>query len=126
MNIRPLKNEVLIFGASLGFSHYFIHLMPIGTILNKINQYARSAASALKFLCFGTYVNIRGTWTYILGWSCLCNFVKMPGLTLLSDSVFNAYHDKIIKIHIFSKKGSRRHFGCNDNIGAKKLETLKW
>ena len=58
--IRPLKNEVLIFGASLGFSHYFIHLMPIGTILNKINQYSRSAASALKFLCFGTYVNIRG------------------------------------------------------------------
>ena len=35
-----LKNaEVLIFGAALGFSHYFVHLMPIGTILSKIDQY---------------------------------------------------------------------------------------
>ena len=33
------------------------------------------------------------------------NFLKTPGLTLLSDAVFNADHDKIIKIYIFSKIG---------------------
>ena len=33
------------------------------------------------------------------------NFLKNPGLTLLSDAVFNADHDKIIKIYIFQKIG---------------------
>ena len=32
------------------------------------------------------------------------NFLKTPGLTLLSDAVFNAKHDKINKIYIFLKK----------------------
>ena len=35
------KTEVLIFGAALGFSHYLVHLKPIGTILSEINQYRR-------------------------------------------------------------------------------------
>ena len=40
MNIRPFKNiEVLIFGAALGFSYCLVHLMPIGTIVSKIDQY---------------------------------------------------------------------------------------
>ena len=43
---------------------------------------------------------------YILGWSCLYNFWKTPGLTLLSDAVFNADHDSIIKINIFLKNGA--------------------
>ena len=35
-----LKNaEVFIFDAALGFSHYLVHLMPISTILSKIDQY---------------------------------------------------------------------------------------
>lgn len=33
------NTEVLIFGAALGFSHYLVHLMSIGTILSEINQY---------------------------------------------------------------------------------------
>ena len=33
------NTEVLIFGAALVFSHYLVHLMPIGTILSKIDQY---------------------------------------------------------------------------------------
>ena len=50
------KKEVLIFGAALRFSHYLVHLMAIGTILSKIDQYLhRSAASALKFPCLGPY-----------------------------------------------------------------------
>ena len=37
---RPLKkDEVLIFGAALNFSHYFVHLMPIGTTFSEIDQY---------------------------------------------------------------------------------------
>ena len=39
MNIRPLKNEVSIYGAALGFSRYLVHLMLIGTILSEIDQY---------------------------------------------------------------------------------------
>ena len=31
----------------------------------------------------------------ILGWSCLYNFLKTPGLTLPSDVVFNADHDHV-------------------------------
>ena len=31
------KND--FFGAALGFPHYLVHLMPIGTILSKIDQY---------------------------------------------------------------------------------------
>ena len=30
---------MLIFGAALSFSHYLVHLMPIGTILREIDQY---------------------------------------------------------------------------------------
>ena len=33
------KAEVLIFGTALGFSHYMVHLMPIGTFLSEIDQY---------------------------------------------------------------------------------------
>ena len=63
---------------------------------------------------------------YILGWSCLYNFLKTPGLTLLSDAVFNADHDKIIKIYIFSKNwGPRLHFGSNNNIGSQKFQKVK-
>ena len=54
-----LKNEVLFFGGALGFSHDLVHLMPIGTILGKTDQY-QSAAWVLKFSCFGPYVNIGG------------------------------------------------------------------
>ena len=42
---------------------------------------------------------------YTLGWYCLYNFSKTPRLTHLSDAIFNADHDKIIKIYIFSKDG---------------------
>ena len=39
-SVGHLKNtEVLTFGAALGFSHCLVHLMPIGAILRKINQY---------------------------------------------------------------------------------------
>ena len=34
-----IKNEALIFGAALGFPHYLVHLMSIGTILSKIDYY---------------------------------------------------------------------------------------
>ena len=33
------ETEVLIFVAGLGFSHYLVHLMLIGTILSVIDQY---------------------------------------------------------------------------------------
>ena len=63
---------------------------------------------------------------YTLGWSCLHNFLKMPSLTRLSDAVFNADHDKIIKIYIFSKNwGPRLHFGSNNNIGGQKFQKVK-
>ena len=52
---RPLKNEVLIFRAALGFSHYCVHLMAIGAILGKIDQCLDLRASALKFSCFCLY-----------------------------------------------------------------------
>ena len=63
---------------------------------------------------------------YTLGWSCLYNFRKMPGLTILSDAVFNADYDKIITIYTFSKNwGARLHFGSNNNIGGQKIQNVK-
>ena len=38
LHMGHLKNEVLIFGAALGFSHCLVHLMRIDTILSKIDQ----------------------------------------------------------------------------------------
>ena len=52
------------------------------------------------------------------------NLLKTPSLTLLSDAVSNADHDKVIKIYIFSKIG-----GLADILGpiitlvAKKFKT---
>ena len=33
------NTEVLYLDAALGYSHYFVHLVPIGTILSKIGEY---------------------------------------------------------------------------------------
>ena len=39
-SVGHFKNtEVLIFGAALGFFHYLVYLMSIGTIFSKIDQY---------------------------------------------------------------------------------------
>ena len=54
-------------------------------------------------------LTLAGMGDYILGWSSLYNFLKMSGLTLISDAVFNADHDEIIKIYIFSKLGAPAH-----------------
>ena len=63
---------------------------------------------------------------YILGWPCLYNVLKTPGHTLLSDAVFNADHDKIIKFTFSKKKwGPRWHFGCNNNVGGRKIQNVK-
>ena len=39
VQLGHLKNDVLIFGAALGFSHHLVHFMPIGTIFSEIDQY---------------------------------------------------------------------------------------
>ena len=103
---RPFKkNEVLIFGAALGFSHYLVHLMPIGTILSEIDQYLDLPHRLWSFRVLVHTLTLAGMGDYILGWSCLYNFLKTPGFNLLSDAVLNADHDKIIKINIFQNIG---------------------
>ena len=100
--IRPLKKRSFDYGSALSFSHYLVHLMPIGTILSKSNQYLDLPHLPWSFRVLVHTVTLVGMGDYILGWPCLYNFLKTPGLTLLSDAVFNADYDKIIKIYIFS------------------------
>ena len=53
------------------------------------------------------------------------NSSKAPGLTPLSDEVFSADHDKIIKIYIFLQNwGPRLHFASNNNIGGQKFQKV--
>ena len=127
MCTRPFKKfEVLIFGAALGYFHYLVHLMPISTILSEINQYLDLPHRLWSFRVLVHTLTLAGMGDYILGWSCLYNFLKTPGLTLLYDAEFKADHHKIIKIYIFKKNwGPRRHFGCNNNIGGQKNQNVK-
>ena len=66
-------------------------------------------------------------WDYTLAWSCLYNFLKTPGLTILFGAVFDADYYKIIKIYIFSSKilGARLHPASNNSIGGQKLQDMK-
>ena len=71
---------------------------------------SRHTASALKFSCFGSFVNISGN-----GGPCirvvrsgLHNFLKTHGLTHLSDS---ADHGELIEIYIVKKLGPERSLG---------------
>ena len=82
------------------FSHYLVHLMTIGTILSEIDQHLDlpHRLRSFRVLVHTLTVAGMGDYTYTLGWSCLYNFLKTPRLTLLADAVFNADHDKIIKI----------------------------
>ena len=103
VSTRPFKKaEVLIFGAALGFFHHLVHLMPIGAIFSEIDQYlTRSAASALKFSCFGPYLNISGNGGLYIRVVLFVQLFENALSHPLSDAVFNDDHDKI-KIYIFS------------------------
>ena len=125
MHIRPLENEVLIFGAALRFSHYLIHLMPIGTIPSEIDQ-DLDLSHRLWSLCVLVHtLKLAG-----MHYECmLCIRVVLFAQLFenarshpLSDAIFNDDHDKIIKIYILSRTlGPRPHFWSNNNIAGQKL-----
>ena len=60
------KSEVLIFGAALGFSHYVVHLMPISSILSKIDQYLDLMPHRLSRFCVLVHaLTLAGTGDYM-------------------------------------------------------------
>ena len=92
----------MIFGAPLGLSHYLAHLMPIGIILSELDQCLDLPHRLSSFRALVHTLTLAEIGAYILGWFCLCVVLKTPGLTILSDAIFNPDYDKIIKIYIFS------------------------
>ena len=69
-----LNNEVLVYGAALGFSHYLVHFMPIGTIIIKINQYLQVCRFGLEVFVFGTRQQWREWGTIHYGGSVCTTF----------------------------------------------------
>ena len=101
----------MIFGAALFFFRYLVHLMSIGTILSNIYKYLDLPHRLRNFRVLARALTMAGMGDYTLGWtgrSGLCNFLKIRGLTPLSDAFCNADHDELIKIYTFYKKMGHR------------------
>ena len=126
MHPRPLKKRSFDFWRCTCFSHHLVHLMPIGTMFSEIDQYLDLLHRLWSFRVLVHTLTLAGMGDYTLGWSCLYNFSKTPGLTPLSDAVFNADHDKIIKIYISQKLGGAGILCAIIALVAKKIKTCKW
>ena len=69
--IRPFKKtEVLLFGTVLSSSHYLVHLVPIGIILSKIDQYLDLPHQLQSFRVLVHMLTLAEMGDYTLGWSC--------------------------------------------------------
>ena len=97
----------------------------IGTIFSKIDQYLDLPHRLSSFRALVHTLTLAGMGDYRLEWSGLCNFLKIHGLTHLSDAFFNADHVEFIEIYNFSKKfgAPASIFWFNNNI---KVKSFKW
>ena len=68
--IRPLKKRSFDFWRCTRFSHYLVHLMPIGIILSEINQYLDLPHRLWSFRVLVHTLISAGMGDYILGWPC--------------------------------------------------------
>ena len=66
------------FGTALGFTHYLVNLMSIGTIPSKIDQYLDLLH---RLCCLVHTLTMTGMGDYTLGWSGFYHFLKTHGLT---------------------------------------------
>ena len=63
---------------------------------------------------------------YKLGWSCLYNFSKMPGLTPYLMQFLMLIMIRSSKFTFSKKKwGTHLHFWSNNNIGGQKFQKVK-
>ena len=128
--IRPFKNHVLIFGAALCFSHYMVHLMPIGTIHSKIDKCLDLPRGLWSFRVLVHTLIVAGMRDYNkLGWSGLHSVLKTHDLIPLSDAFFKVDHDELIEIylHFIKKKipAGRPHLWSNNNMAVQKFKMWK-